>query len=91
MFFQLASHDVTMQVRLAGVVSDLVAAEGKYHLDCWVQFKRNIQKEIDTSCKDEDIDKHLNGICDDIRTGLSQECIYMICLRYGNITQIYVR
>ena len=76
MFSNMASHDVTMEVRLAGLVSDLLAAEGKYHLDCWVQFKRKIQKVIDASCKGEDIDKHLNGICDDIRTGLSQGCIH---------------
>ena len=74
---QLASHDVTMQVILTEVVSDLVAAESKYDLECWVQFKRKIQKVIYVSCKGEDIDKHLNGICGVIRTGLSQGCMHI--------------
>ena len=37
----MAKGDVVMHVRLANV-SDLVAAEGKYHLQCWVRFQRNL-------------------------------------------------
>ena len=37
----MAEGDVVMHVRLANV-SDLVAAEGKYHVQCWVRFHRNI-------------------------------------------------
>ena len=37
----MAEGDVVMRVRLANV-SDLVAAEGKYHVQCWVRLQRNI-------------------------------------------------
>lgn len=33
----MAEGNVVMRVRLANV-SDLVAAEGKYHVQCWVRF-----------------------------------------------------
>ena len=38
-----AKLDTVMGIRLANVV-DLVAAEGKYHLKCLVQFERKIEK-----------------------------------------------
>ena len=38
----MAEGDVVMHVSLANV-SDLVAAEGKYHVQCWVRFQRNIR------------------------------------------------
>ena len=37
----MAEGDVVMRVRLANV-SDLVAAKGKYHVQCWIRFQRNI-------------------------------------------------
>lgn len=37
----MAESDVIVRVRLANV-SDLVASEEKYHLECWVTFQRKI-------------------------------------------------
>ena len=37
----LAQHDSVMRVRLAGIC-DLIAADARYHLMCYVQFKRQI-------------------------------------------------
>lgn len=41
---QKAAYDVIMQVRLADIVDDLCAAEGKYNLDCWVRFQQAMEK-----------------------------------------------
>lgn len=38
-----ASLDPVMRVRLSGI-SDLLAAEGKYHLSCLVNFERKVEK-----------------------------------------------
>ena len=33
---ELSQHDVTMRVRLADAV-DIIAIDGKYHVQCWVE------------------------------------------------------
>lgn len=41
----LAKNDLVMRVRLAGI-SDLIAAEGKYHLKCLVQFEQKHKRSM---------------------------------------------
>ena len=39
----MTERDLVMRVRLSNI-SDLVASEGKYHIQCWVQFQRKVAK-----------------------------------------------
>ena len=39
----LSELDSIMHVTLTNI-SDLVASEGKYHLSCWIQFQRKVNK-----------------------------------------------
>ena len=45
---EAAKFDQEMSVRVA-VVSDLIAAEGKYHLSCYVQFIRRTSQTKENS------------------------------------------
>jgi len=45
---ELSQWDFVMRVRTAGVV-DLIAAEGKYHTQCLVEFERRMDKQKDDS------------------------------------------
>ena len=81
----LAELDSTMHVRLANI-SDLVAADGKYHLKCWVQFQRRESKvttKIDGHTGNRD--NCLARLCTDIITGLGLGHVYdmgMVWLYY---------
>jgi len=74
----MAVKDVTMRVRLAGVVGDLCAAEGKYHLNCWVNFQRAVDKmeQSQSGTSNDANDIHLDEICLDIIQGLSSGHVY---------------
>jgi hypothetical protein len=61
----LSELDSIMYVRLANI-SDLVASEGKYHLSCWVQFQRKVDKIKEFAYMD-------NGKQN------SQHCFYRLC------------
>ena len=72
----LAQQDQVMRVRLTNI-SDLVAAEGKYHLKCWVQFqgkksksktKPHTTRHRREICRDQ--------ICTDVLTGLTSGHVY---------------
>ena len=61
----MAEQDVVMRVRLANVC-DLVAAEGKYHVQCWVKFQRTIStsnlKTVDPRNSDQSLDRLRSAI-----------------------------
>ena len=44
----MSELDSIMHVRLTNI-SDLVASEGKYHLSCWIQFQRKVNKIKDSA------------------------------------------
>ena len=75
----LSELDSIMQVRLTNI-SDLVASEGKYHLSCWIQFQRKVNKIKDIAT-DMDYGKQksqqsLYRLCSDLISGLGSGHIY---------------
>ena len=46
------ASDRELSCRLAGV-SDLIAAEGKYHLKCYTRFLRNTERNVECSETDD--------------------------------------
>jgi len=71
-----AEKDAILRCRLAGI-SDLIAAEGKYYLQCYSVFIRKWQKNPD----DEAIatsPRHIcfNSLVEELRVGLSRGSIY---------------
>ena len=64
-----------MRVRLDNV-SDLVAAEGKYHVQCWIRFQRNITASSLKSGGDKKRDGCLYILCPNILTGLNSGHVY---------------
>ena len=66
----MAEDDVVMRVRLANV-SDLVTAEGKYHVQCWIRFQRNITASSLKSGGNKKRDGCLYILCPNILTGLN--------------------
>ena len=76
-----ASTDEEMSCRLAGV-SDLIAAEGKYHLKCYGRFQRNSSK-VARSNQVQDSDSDLRGTCFEetmslLENGMSRGNIYSL-------------
>ena len=75
----LAPNDVLctmMRVHLANV-EDLVAAEGKYHLQCWVEFDCRIKITASGAAANiQAKDTYMDLLCVDILTGLSRGHVY---------------
>ena len=69
----LSQRDTTMRVRLSNV-SDLIAAEGKYHLQCWVEFQRKVEKL--SAVQNDGNDKHMDRLCYQLLRGLSHGYVY---------------
>lgn len=69
-----SKYDNTMRIRLAGI-SDLIAAEGKYHKDCLQLFKRNTSR-ISTKCKQDDI--AMVFLCSEVRHYAKNEKILRV-------------
>ena len=69
----LSKEDFVMSVRMANVV-DLIAAEGKYHKQCFVEFERRVNKtkERHSRCSD----PVLNVLGDILLEGLSVGNMY---------------
>ena len=74
---QLAQFDKVMRCRLAGV-SDLIAAEGKYHLRCYRKFSRKYEKTAADSDKEDPYNICLHDVADELRTGLARGEIYSL-------------
>ena len=81
----LANNDSIMRVRVADV-NDLVAADGKYHLKCWVKFQRRMNKLLGNQGEDE-AEKSLNDLCTKLLTGLRKGCIFDM----GHVWDRYVQ
>ena len=69
----LSQRDTTMRVRLSNV-SDLIAAEGKYHFQCWVEFQRKVEKL--SAVQNDGNDKHMDRLCYQLLRGLSHGYVY---------------
>ena len=69
----LADGHPVMRIRLAGV-SDLIAAEGRYHLRCLTKFKR----ECKAAVTDTEIDHVFADLTHSLEEGLSQGHVYDI-------------
>ena len=83
----LSELDSIMYVRLANI-SDLVASEGKYHLSCWVQFQRKVNKIKEFACMDNGKQKSHHcfyRLCSDLIGGLESGHIYDM----GNVWVFY--
>ena len=65
---ELSRGDEQMRTRLSGV-SDLIAAEGIYHLDCWAKFPKKVKDETSDICK---VDTCINTICNELTEGLEK-------------------
>lgn len=81
----LAQNDPVMCLRLSDV-NDLIAAEGKYHLKCLVQFERKARK---ISMSDRD-NKYIviSQLCTKLETGLSRGHVYDMGVVWNNYTEL---
>ena len=75
----LSELDSIMHVRLTNI-SDLVASEGKYHLSCWIQFQRKVNKIKDIATNmdygKQKSQQSLYRLCSDLISGLGFGYIY---------------
>ena len=71
----MAKQDVVMRVGLANVC-DLVAAERKYHVQCWVKFQRTISTSNLKTVDPRNSDQSLYILCSAILTGLNSGHVY---------------
>ena len=69
----LSKEDSVMSVRMANVV-DLIAAEGKYHTKCYVEFERRVRRKKVRHLKCSD--QALNDLGDMLLEGLSVCNVY---------------
>lgn len=65
-----------MQCRLAGV-TDLVAADARYHLQCYVEFNRKASKSY-TITAEMPRDICFNKVASEVSTGLARGDIYSL-------------
>jgi hypothetical protein len=73
-----AIYDEVISSRLAGV-SDLIAAEGKYHLKCYTKFKRSVEKT--KVVQDQESDprgKCFEEVMESLDVGISRDNIYSL-------------
>ena len=72
----LSENDLVMSVRLSGI-SDLIAAEGKYHLKCLVTFERRHSRRMaKPPDEQEDTDIIIEDLCENLVKGLSRGNVY---------------
>ena len=69
---ELATYDQKFRVALAGV-SDLIAAEGKYHLKCYAKYKRDAADVKDNAGKS---DLPMAWLCSYLQNSASKGHIY---------------
>ena len=71
-----AKTDLLMNVRLAGV-SDLIAAEGSYHLTCLIKFERRCAKnKLLSGPEKPEFDESLMKLCRYLSAGLTRSHVY---------------
>ena len=100
----MSELDSIMHVRLTNI-RDLVASEGKYHLSCWIQFQRKVNKIKDIATNmdygKQKSQQSLHRLCSDLISGLGSGHIYdmgnvwvfyeQMCERDGiNVPQRYI-
>lgn len=73
---QGAQADCVMRCRLAGI-SDLVAADARYHLQCYVQFKRKVSNPSSSSAQTPR-DVCFEKVASEVSTGLVEGDIYTL-------------
>lgn len=78
--------DQKMAHRVAGV-HDLIAAEGKYHLSCYVKFTRNTNK-IKEDSKRENIDLPMLWLCDELKHSATQGRILELSVVWKRYCQL---
>ena len=71
----LAQQDTELRLRLAGV-NDLIAAEGKYHLICYIEFLRKYQST--SSRAGDPYSICLHNVADELRAGIARGEIYLL-------------
>ena len=90
----LSELDSIIHVRLTNI-SDLVASEGKYHLSCWIQFERKVNKIKDIATNmdygKQKSQQSLYRLCSDLISGLGSGYIYMTLEMYGYFMNKCVR
>ena len=77
-----------MRVRLSGI-NDLIAAEGKYHLKCLVQFERKTLKQVKSVFDIGEKDTVMAHLCSDLEKGLAKGHVYdmgLIWNRYVDLS-----
>lgn len=74
-----AKADPVMSTRLSGV-SDLIAAEGCYHLPCLITFeRRSVKRKSSMEPREPDAhDECMMKLCRDLGSGLSRGHVYEI-------------
>jgi hypothetical protein len=70
-------HDLVMRVRLA-CVNDLIAAEGKYHQRCWVEFQRKVDSLTHGRNSTVVNDVCMDTLCSEITEGLTKGHVYTL-------------
>lgn len=71
-----AKTDPVMSIRLSGV-SDLIAAEGCYHLGCLIAFeRRSVHVKTSTDQQEPQVDDCMMKVCRDLGVGLSRGHVY---------------
>ena len=83
----LSEKDPVMRIRLSGV-NDLIAAEGKYHLKCLVQFERKMQKHVKSISDIGERDTVMADLCSDLQKGLAKGHVYDMGLLWNKYVDL---
>ncbi len=73
---QMIQDDNIMSCRLAGI-SDLIAADARYHLQCYVEYCRKSKSSKD-SCSSSNVDPYLSQVIQELRDGMSRGEVYTL-------------
>ena len=71
----LAAKDDIMSLRLANI-NDLVAANAKYHRQCWVTFERKLKVSSDNNLTKQNQNVCMKKLCEDLLDGLARGFVY---------------
>lgn len=85
----LSQFDSLLRYRLSGI-NDLIAAEGKYHLKCYVSFVRKYSGDTDQDFEARTKEVCLNEVCDELNKGLARGEVFTlpaVWKRYGQLIE----